>query len=134
MIRDTVGHIAFKVFLWSLNIKDEQQYQRILEIQIDEDRKELAEEGRAGDPGELADEMYEEDLKALKRLRFWQSHNKDSWLDPRLELHNPLVLDIETTERTRALDEFDNALNALSLAALGKTTKQNHEDRRRNNV
>lgn len=74
-MRDFIGHVAFNVFLWALRM-DKQQYQRVMEIQIDEDRKELAEEGMAGDPGELADEMYEEDLKALYRLRFWECHGE----------------------------------------------------------
>jgi hypothetical protein len=72
MIRYLIGHIAWNIFLWALRIKDSQQYRRVLEIQIDEDNKELNEEGMAGDPNEIADEMYEDDLKVLKRLRIWQ--------------------------------------------------------------
>jgi hypothetical protein len=72
-MKDFIGHIAWKIFLWALNM-DDQQYRRVMEIQIDEDRKELSEEGMAGDPGELADEMYEEDLKASNRLRIWKCH------------------------------------------------------------
>lgn len=118
-MKDFIGHVAWKVFLWALNM-DDQQYRRVIEIQIDEDKKELAEEGMAGDPGELADETYEEDLKALKRLRFWQSHNKSWWLDPNLPE--------EKQQEAEALDKFDHALDSLCLLALGKTTKQNHED------
>jgi len=131
-MRDFIGHVAFKVFLWALRM-NEQQYDRVLEIQIDEDRKELAEEGMAGDPHELADEMYEEDLKASNRLRIWKCHGK-GYIDRDESIDKGLKRSVEYNERLHMLDEFDNSLNSLSLAVLGKTAKQNHEDRKKSNV